>query len=86
MKTKATLFAVLLAATGTSWASGLSIDSVDVSNIQPTEVEITEIKVQGPTDAFNVKIENSEKVNTSELKHSYGSDGDVSYDSFNEVI
>ena len=86
MKTKATLFAVLLAATGTGWASGLSIDSVDVSNIQPTEVEITEIKVQGPTDAFNVKIKNSEKVNTSTLKHSYGSDGDVSHDSFNEVL
>ena len=86
MKTKATLFAVLLAATGTGWASGLSIDSVDVSNIQPTEVEITEIKVQGPTDAFNVKVENSEKVNTSALKQSYGSDVKASYDSLQDVL
>ena len=86
MKTKATLFAVLLAATGTSWASGLSIDSVDVSNIQPTDVEITEIKVQGPTDAFNVKVENSEKVDTSSLQQSYGSDVKASYDSLQDVL
>ncbi len=86
MKTKATLFAALLAATGTSWASGLSIDSVDVSNIQPTEVEITEIKVQGPTDAFNVKVENNEKVDTSSLQQSYGSDVKASYDSLQDVL
>jgi len=74
MKTKATLIAVLFAATGTSFASGLSIDSVDESNIQATNnVEITEIKVQGPTDAFNVMVKSSdkEKVDTSSLKQAY---------------
>ena len=87
MKIKATLIAVLLAATGTTYASGgLSIDSVDVSNIQPTKVEITEIKVQGPTDAFNVKVENSKKVNTAILKHSYGHDGDIVYDSLEDIL
>ena len=86
MKTKATLIAVLLAATGTTFASGLSIDSVDVSNIQPTKAEITEIAVQGPTDAFNVKVENTGKINTSALKQSYGSSEDVSYDSLQDVL
>jgi len=74
MKTKATLLAILLLATGTTWASGgLSIDSVDVKNITPTEAEITEIKVQGPTDAFNVMVKSNdkEKVDTSKLKHAY---------------
>ena len=73
MKTKATLLAVLLATTGTTFASGLSIDSVDERNVQPTEVEITEIKVQGPTDAYNVivKSNNKEKVDTSRLKQTY---------------
>ena len=86
MKTKAILIAALFAATGTSWASGLSIDSVDVSNIEPTNVEITEIKAQGPTDAFNVKVDNAEKVNTAKLKQSYGSNEDVSYDSLEDVL
>ncbi len=87
MKTQATLIAVLLAATGTTFASGLSIDSVDESNIQPTNnVEITEIQVQGPVDAFNVKVENAEKVNTSALKHSYGSNGDISYDALQDIL
>ena len=86
MKTKATLIAVLFAATGSVYASGLSIDSVDVSNIEPTKVEITEIKVQGPTDAFNVKVDSTEKVNTATLKQSYGSNGDVSYDSLDDVL
>ena len=86
MKIKATLIAVLLAATGTTFASGLSIDSVDVSNIQPTKAEITEIAVQGPTDAFNVKVENTGKINTSALKQSYGSSEDVSYDSLQDVL
>jgi len=71
MKTKATLIAVLFAATGTTFASGLSIDSVDVSNIKPTKVEITEINAQGPIDTFNVKVKNNDKVNTSALKHTY---------------
>ena len=71
MKTKATFIAILLAVTGTSWASGLSIDSVDISNIKPTKIEITEIKVQAPTDAFNVKVENEKKVDTSSLKQNY---------------
>ena len=71
MKTKATLLAVLLSATGTTLASGLSIDSVDVSNVTPTNVEITEINAQAPIDAFNVNVENNDKVDTSALKQSY---------------
>jgi len=71
MKTKATLLAVLLSATGTTFASGLSIDSVDVSNITPTSVEITEITTQGPIDAFNVKVKNNDKIDTSTLKQAY---------------
>lgn len=75
MKTKATLLIALLAATGTTFASGLSIDSVDVSNITPTEgerAEITQLNVQGPTDAFNVmvKSQDNNKVDTSALKQS----------------
>ncbi|MEM7401709.1 MAG: hypothetical protein AAF304_07150 [Pseudomonadota bacterium] len=71
MKTQATLIAVLFAATGTTFASGLSIDSVDVSNIQPTKVEITEIKTQGPVDAFNVRVESEKQADTRQLKQSY---------------
>lgn len=73
MKTKATLLAILLSATGVTWATGVDINSVDVSNIQPTKAEITEIKVQGPTDAFNVivKSNDKEKVDTSKLKQTY---------------
>lgn len=76
MKTKATLLIALLAATGTTFASGLSIDSVDVSNITPTEgerAEITQLNVQGPTDAFNVmvKSQDNNKVDTSALKQTY---------------
>ncbi len=73
MKTKAILIAALLAVTGTSWASGLSIDSVDESNIKPTKVEITEIKAQGPTDTFNVKVDSKKerKADNSSLKQSY---------------
>ncbi len=72
MKTKATLIAVLLAATGTTFASGLSIDSVDESRIQATKkVEITEIQVQGPVDAFNVKVESEKQADTRNLKQSY---------------
>lgn len=71
MKTKAILLAILLSATGTTWASGLSIDSVDVSNITPTQAEVTEIKVQGSIDAFNMEVENNEKVDTSSLKQTY---------------
>lgn len=83
MKTKATLIAVLFAATGTTFASGLSIDSVDVSNIQPTKVEITEIQAQGPVDAFNVKVDNKVKINTAKFKQSYD---DVSYKSLEDVL
>ena len=71
MKTKATLLTILLSATGTTWASGLSIDSVDVSNVTPTKVEITEIKAQGSLDAFNVKVKNNKNVDTSSLKQTY---------------
>lgn len=73
MKTKVTLLAALLSATGATWASGVDINSVDVSKIQPTEAEITEIKVQGPTDAFNVMVKSNdkEKVDTSKLKQAY---------------
>lgn len=73
MKTKATLIAVLLSATGTTFATGLSIDSVDESNITPTEVEITEIKVQGSLDAFNVDVKNSEKADITSIQQSFGS-------------
>ena len=71
MKTKATLLTILLSATGSTWASGLSIDSVDVSNVTPTKVEITEIKAQGSLDAFNVKVKNNKNVDTSSLKQTY---------------
>jgi hypothetical protein len=71
MKTKATLLAILLLATGITFASGLSIDSVNVSNVTPTKVEITEIKAQGSLDAFNVKVKNNKKVDTSSLKQTY---------------
>lgn len=76
MKTQATLLATLLLAAGTTWATGVGINSVDLSRIQPTKsdtTEITEIKVQGPTDAFNVIVKSSdkEKVDTSKLKQSY---------------
>ena len=76
MKTQATLLAILLSAAGTTWASGVDINSVDLSRIQPTKsdtTEITEIKVQGPTDSFNVivKSNDKEKVDTSKLKQSY---------------
>lgn len=71
MKTKATLLAILLLATGITFASGLSIDSVNVSNATPTKVEITEIKAQGSLDAFNVKVKNNKKVDTSSLKQTY---------------
>ncbi len=74
MKTTATLLALLLSATGTTWASGLSIDSVDVSDITPTKVEtaeITKIKVQGPTDAFDVMVKATTSVDTSTLNQNY---------------
>jgi len=71
MKTKATLLAILLLAPGITFASGLSIDSVNVSNATPTKVEITEIKAQGSLDAFNVKVKNNKKVDTSSLKQTY---------------
>ena len=73
MKTKATLIAALFAATGTTFASGsgLSINSVDVSAVQPTKAEITEIKVQGPVDAFNVKVESENQADTRQLNQSY---------------
>ena len=71
MKTKTTLIAVLFAATGTTFASGLSIDSVDVSKTQPTKAEITEIKPQGPIDAFKVKVESKQQADTRQLKQSY---------------
>ena len=87
MKTKATLIAVLLAAAGTTWANGgRSFDSLNVNNVQPAKAEITEINVQEPTEQFDARIKNTEKVNTSALKQSYGSNGDVSYDSLNDVL
>jgi len=89
MKTKATLLAILLSATGTTWASGgRDINNIDVNNVEPTEVEITELKAQGPLDAFNVMVKSSdkEKVDTSALKQSYGSSDDISYRSLNDVL
>ena len=72
MKTKAIVTAVLLSATGIAFASGgRNLDTVDVSNIVPTQAEVTAISVQGPTDQFNVKTENNEKIDTSSLKQSY---------------
>ena len=84
MKTKATLIAVLFAAAGTTFASGgRDINNIDVSKIQPTKVEITEIQAQGPIDAFNVKVDNETKVNTAKFKQSYD---DVSYKSLEDVL
>ncbi len=71
MKTKAIIALALLLTSGITLASGgRSINNIDVSNIKPTEVEITEIKAQGPTDAFNVTVKSNdkEKVDTSKLK------------------
>jgi hypothetical protein len=72
MKTKATLIAVLLAATGTTWANGgIDINNVDVSNIQPTQAEVTPIIAQGPLDAFDVEVKSNDEVDTSALKQNY---------------
>ncbi|MDH3609187.1 MAG: hypothetical protein OEQ24_08095 [Gammaproteobacteria bacterium] len=73
MKTKAIITLALLLTSGITLASGRSINNIDVSNIKPTEVEITEIKAQGPTDAFNVTVKSNdkEKVDTSKLKQAY---------------
>jgi len=74
MKTKATLLAVLLSTTSVVWAAGgKTIDDIDVTNVTPTKAEITEIKVQGPTDAFDVMVKSNDKdkVDTSSLKQAY---------------
>lgn len=72
MKTKATLIAVLLAATGTTYAAGgININNVDAKNITPTTAEITELTAQGPLDAFNVEVKSSEKVETTKLQQTY---------------
>ena len=75
MKTKTIVTAILLSATGIVFASGgggLSIDTVDVSNIKPTKAEVTEIKVQGTTiDQFEASAERDDPVDTSALELSY---------------
>ena len=78
MKTKAIVTLALLLTSGLALAQGgRDINNIDVNNVKPTAVEITEIKVQGPTDQFNVKVENAEKVDTSSLQQSYGSLDDI---------
>jgi len=72
MKTKAIVTLALLLTSGLAIAQGgRDINNIDVNNVKPTTVEITEIRVQGPTDQFNVKVDNAEKVDTSSLKNSY---------------
>jgi len=74
MRTKAILALVLLLTSSITLASGgRDINNIDVSNIKPTEVEITKIKAQGPTDAFNVTVKSNdkEKVDTSKFKQAY---------------
>lgn len=72
MKTKALVTLTLLLTSGLTLASGgLDINKIDAQEITSTNVEITELKAQGPLDAFNVKVESSEKVDTSSLKQAY---------------
>jgi hypothetical protein len=74
MKTKALIGIALLLTSGLTLASGgRDINNVDTQNIRTTNnVEITEIKAQGPLDAFNVRVENTDKIDTSSLKQSNG--------------
>jgi hypothetical protein len=74
MKTKALIGIALLLTSGLTLASGgRDINNVDTQNIRTTNnVEITEIKAQGPLDAFNVRVENIDKIDTSSLKQSNG--------------
>ena len=72
MNFKAILIAVLLSITGMAWANGgNSIDTVDVKNIVPTQVEVTPINVQGSLDQFNVKIDSTDVADSNKLKQSY---------------
>ena len=74
MKTKALIGIALLLTSGLTLASGgRDINNVDTQKIRTTDnVEITEIKAQGPLDAFNVEVENTDKIDTSSLKQSNG--------------
>jgi hypothetical protein len=74
MKTKGLIGITLLLTSGLTLASGgRDINNVDTQNIRTTNnVEITEIKAQGPLDAFNVRVENIDKIDTSSLKQSNG--------------
>lgn len=78
MKTKAIVTLTLLLTSGLALAQGgRDLSNIDVNNVKPATVEITEIRVQVPTDQFNVKVENTEKVDTSSLQQSYDSLNDV---------
>lgn len=78
MKTKAIVTLTLLLTSGLALAQGgRDLSNIDVNNVKPATVEITEIRVQVPTDQFNVKVENTEKVDTSSLQQSYESLNDV---------
>lgn len=74
MKTKALVTLTLLLASGLTFAAGgLNINNVDAKNYTPTKAEITEITVQGPTDAFDVMVKSKQKgkVDTSKLEQTY---------------
>ena len=78
MKTKAIVTLALLLTSGLALAQGgRDLSNIDVNNVKPAAVEITEIRVQDPTDQFNIKVENTEKVDTSSLQQSYDSLNDV---------
>jgi hypothetical protein len=72
MKNKALITLTLLLTSGLTLASGgRDINNVDTQSNTPTNVEITELKAQGPLDAFNVKVESTDKVDTSSLNQTY---------------
>lgn len=73
MKTKVVVTLSLLLVSGITLASGgRDINNIDTQNNISTKVEITKLNAQGPLDAFNVEIKNSEKIDTSSLKQSHG--------------
>ncbi len=78
MKTKAIVTLTLLLTSGLALAQGgRDFSNIDVNNVKPAVVEMTEIKAQGPTDQFNVKVENAEKEDITSLQQSYDSLNDV---------
>lgn len=75
MKIKALATLTLLLSSGMTLAAG---GGQNINNVMPPEYTsdntvVTEIKAQGPLDAFKVEAKNNEKVNTSSLKQTSGS-------------